>query len=237
MNRLSKWLHLTLTDFQNVMREQLLLFMFFIAPALQFLTGRFGVPWLAGYFPVIDEYRELALILLTVQICSGVGFVMASILLDEKDEGIHTAIRTLPVGTATFLAYRMSITTFITFLFSWSMITFGGLIALSAWKSCAVALLFALIAPVVTMVMATFSRNKVEGLAMFKVLNLILLIPVLGLFLAPPVQYVFGLIPMYWSYQYLADGTGQSSWWLIGLAYHLGLLALLFRIFNKRFYR
>ena len=234
-----KWLQLTLTDFRNVLREQLLWFMFIIAPVLQFLMAKFGVPWLIGYFPIIDDYREIALIFMTVQICSGIGFVMASILLDERDEEIHTAIRILPVSTAAFLAYRLGITTIITFLFSWAMITFSGLAGLSLQQSVAASLLFAIIAPIVTLAMASLSRNKVEGLAMFKVLNLILLVPVVGLFLVPPIQYAFGLIPMYWSYQYLASAGGRANGWLwfLGLGYHLVLLVALFRIFSRRFYR
>ena len=101
------------------------------------------------------------------------------------------------------------------------------------------ALLFALITPIVTMVMASFAQNKVEGLAIFKVLNLGLLLPILGLFLTPPFNYFFGLIPVYWSFLYLAGANDLDldSWiGLVAVGYHLLAIGGLFWFFHRRYY-
>ena len=234
---MNKWVLLSLTDFRNIIREQFLWFMLIVAPILQFLAIRFVVPWLILQFPALQEYRLAILILTTIQVCSGVGFVLASILLDEKDEDILTAVKTLPISVNHFLFYRLFVSTMITLAFSWTMVYFGGLIRYTLVQSLAAALLFALVAPIVTLLMATFARNKVEGLAAFKGVNAVLLLPVISLFVAAPLKYSFAIIPMYWTFQYLdVVAKGTSATWLLAVAIlvHFGVLSWLFRVFRSR---
>ncbi len=234
---MSKWLLLSITDLRNILREQFLWMMLIVAPILQFLMARYGVPWLTLQFPILSDYSVLIAIFLTVQVCSGIGFVVASIMLDEKDEALLTAIRTLPVSANSFLLFRLFGTTMITFLFAWAMIYAGGLTNYGLPASIAVAFLLALIAPTVTLLMATFARNKVEGLAAFKGINLVLLLPVISFFVVPPLKYLFAIIPMYWSFQYmnaLDEGIPAMGFLSIALLAHLATLGWLFKLFRKR---
>ena len=121
--------------------------MFFLAPVLQFLLARLLVPWLVEAFPVLAEYRLIILMLMALQVVTGIGFVAASIMLDEKDEGVLTAIRTLPLGAHTFLVSRLLGAVLIAFIFSLAMLGGTGLSALPGPTLPAAALLLALLTP------------------------------------------------------------------------------------------
>ena len=213
--------------------------MFFLAPVLQFLLARLLVPWLVEAFPVLAEYRLIILMLMALQVVTGIGFVAASIMLDEKDEGVLTAIRTLPLGAHTFLVSRLLGAVLIAFIFSLAMLGGTGLSALPGPTLPAAALLLALLTPLVALVLAGFARNKVEGLAIFKVLNLVLLLPVASLFLNSAARYALSIVPVYWTYQFIDgvnNGTLAAGYGLVALAFHLAVIAGLYRWFKRKIF-
>lgn len=234
-------LQLSITDFRQILREQLLWVMFFLAPVMQFLIARWLAPVLIDFFPVLDGYQYLIVGLLTVQVVTGIGFVVAMMLLDEKDDGVLTAIRVLPLRPEVFLLYRLLIATFIAWMFGFTMLYFSGLIELAPGKALLSAALFALLSPIVVLFMSSFGENKVEGLAMYKGINLVLTLPVISFFVPGHLAYLFGIIPDFWSFQLLSPETAhlQPVWLLIGIGVfcHLAVLAVLFVQFRERVFK
>jgi hypothetical protein len=234
---MSRILQLGLNDFRNIVREQILWVMFFFAPLLQFLLARLLVPRLEDAFPALADFRLVILMLMALQVVSGIGFVVASIMLDEKDEGVLTAIRTLPLGADTFLISRLLGAVLIAFVFSLAMLGGTGLVALPGPALPTAALLFALLTPTVALVLAGFARNKVEGLAIFKVLNLVLLLPVVSLFLSGVARYALSVIPVYWTYLFVdraSSGAGAAFYGLVALTFHSAVLIGLYHWFKRK---
>jgi hypothetical protein len=60
--------------------------------------------------------------------------------------------------------------------------------------------------------LAGFSSNKVEGLAAFKGINLVLIAPAAVMFIQGAWQYVFTVIPTYWLYQSLDLSAANQPW-------------------------
>jgi len=238
---LQKIILLSLSDFRQILREQLLWVMFIVAPTLQFLTALWLIPYLIGQFPVLDGYQSLMVSALSLQVVTGIGFVIAMMLLDEKDDDVLTAIRVLPLGARYFLTYRLLAATFIAFIFCFVMLYYSRLISISLGQALGGAGLFSLLSPMVTLFMSTFGDNKVEGLAMFKGINLVLLIPIVSFFLPPGWHYLLGFIPDFWSFHFVESAaTANSASWLnfiIGCLLHLLFIACLYFQFRKRVFK
>lgn len=230
-------LRLSISDFKNIFREQILYFMFIGAPVLQYVLFRWGLPWLVGQYPGVEPYTGLILALLTLQVVGGIGFVLASILLDERDDGVLTALRITPIGPNAFLFYRMFMGLLIAWVFAGIMLRWNGVVQLDWSVVLAGALLLAAMAPMIMLVMATFSRNKVEGLAMYKGINFVLMLPLAGVFLPDDWQPLFVFIPTHWTLRFLDHAYLEQAgnhFFLIGLPVHLAFLWLMVRQFRKR---
>ncbi|MCB0568250.1 MAG: hypothetical protein KDC66_00725 [Phaeodactylibacter sp.] len=232
-----KLLRLISLDFRMILREQMLWFMFWVAPAFQFAAVFLFLPVLERFFPVITAYRFLVLLLMTLQVVSSIGCVIAYMLLDERDEEALTAIRTMPIGVNTFLFYRLFIGTTAAFVFALLMLTASGIAHLHPAQAILGALLYAFTAPLATLAMATFAQNKVEGLAVYKVISLVLLLPAAGFFIGSAFKHVLGIIPVYWTFRFLAAADAGSAGipeLALALLAHLLVFAGLFRLFRRR---
>ena len=71
----------------------------------------------------------------------------------------------------------------------------------------------AAITPLVTLSMATFSQNKVEGLALYKGINLILILPAASFFMPEPWFWTLGAIPTFWTYWLLESFFRVETYW------------------------
>ena len=234
---MQKLLRLVDLDLRMIMREQMLWFMLFVVPGLQFSMALLLLPWLEGHFPVMADYRQLIVMLMTLQVVTSIGFVLASMLLDERDEQVLAALRAMPIGVITFIFYRLCIGTAMAVLFSYAMLSVPGLGGLSPASRLTAAFLFASAAPITTLALAAFSSNKVEGLAVYKGLSLILLIPAASFFIDSWLQYALGIVPVYWALHYL-DKTlaGEPATLELFMALLTHGLALwgLFSLFRRR---
>lgn len=234
-------IQLSLTDFRQILREQLLWVMFLVAPLAQFAIGRWLIPELVDSFLVFAGYQPLIAGVLTLQVVTGIGFVVAMMILDEKDDGVLSAIRVLPISPAAFLAYRLFMATLIGLVFAFGMLYFSGLTTLTVLPALMAALLFSLISPAVVLFMSTFGDNKVEGLAMYKGINLVLLLPIVSFFVPDGWRYAFGFIPDFWSF-YLVEALTVHhplSWLYLtgGILTHLLLIGILYVQFKRRVFR
>ena len=232
-----KLFRLAKLDFSMILREQMLWFMLFVVPGLQFSMVFLLLPWAEKRFLHLADYHLLILILMCLQVVSSIGFVLASMLLDERDEQILTALRAMPIGLNTFLFYRLGIGTFIAFLFAWAMLSTPGLEGLNLFQRLTAAFLFASVAPITMLALVAFSGNKVEGLAVYKALSLILLVPAGSFFLDSSITYLLGLIPVYWSMHYLDKvlaGQPAAIEFLLAVITHGVLLWGLLRFFRRR---
>jgi len=234
---MSHFLHLSLNDLRNILREKILWVMFLIAPLLQFIIARLALPWLTGAFPVLAPYEALILMLMTLQVVASISFVLSSMMLDERDEQVLSAIRVLPLSAASFLGYRLLGGSLIAALYAWCMLAGTGLVSFGLGPTLGGALYFALTMPIVALILATFARNKVEGLAIFKGLNLILMLPAFSLFIDSAARFLFAPVPLFWTFQFLSSAeAGAPAWGMFaaGLSLHGTLLYGLYRLFRKR---
>jgi fluoroquinolone transport system permease protein len=235
-------------DLRNIGRDSGISWMIFL-PLLTGLLVRWGAPALdvyvqanyafdiTPYYPPLLGYFFIGLAPMVFSVL--IGFV----LLDEQDDNTLTALQVTPLSLYGYLAYRIIFPIILTIIMVPFLFPFSRLSTLSGPESLLAAVAAAPIAPMFALYLASVAQNKVQGFALMKLSGLILLLPVFAYFTAPPLEYLFGLVPTYWPikvYWLLETGGSFSSVWpfiLVSWLYQGALIWLLAKRFYKKLHQ
>lgn len=145
------------------------------------------------------------------------GFIYGFIFLEEKEESIWQAVQVLPISGFMLVASRLVIGVLISTLVNFTILHYGGIIQLQVWKEFVIAIHFSLAAPLIALYIAAFARNKIEGLAQVKVINILVLLPAIIYFLPYKATFVTAVIPTFWSFRSLefADSLKEFAIFLL----------------------
>lgn len=226
-------------DLLNILRDPMLRLLIPAAPALA-IAVRLTLPQLtAALSSVVDLTQHGAVIigLLLVSNAVNMGIIVGFALLDERDEGILRAYAVTPLTLSGLLIHRAWMPTAVSLLLA--LLTAAILAPLSPlpapWLLAASALA-SLTAPLIAFALATLARNKVEGLAIGKLLGLVLIAPMIAASSGSPTMLLLGISPAYWAPELLspAPDLPRAAILTLGVALHLAALAALQRTFTRR---
>lgn len=228
-------------DAKSVIRDGLLLTLILV-PAFLTAAARFGVPpltaWLERTYGFdLSPYYPLILSLLAVQPPTIVGILVGFLLLDERDERTLTALAVTPLGAPAYLAYRLGLPLVLGCVITVLSVMLAGLVSFTPTALAAIGTVSMLTAPITTLVLGVFAANKVAGLALQKFLSGIFSLPLLAYFTAPPLQYLFAVLPPYWPMKLIwvaAEGAPMAPWLIGGLLVNGIAAGALIRLFRKR---
>jgi fluoroquinolone transport system permease protein len=125
-----------------------------------------------------------------------IGWVSGFLLLEDRDDGLLVAFDVTPVGKSGLLAYRLTIAALLTAAVT-LVATQLLLPAATVWLRFLLVALVALDAAIVAATLLAVARNKVEGLAVAKLLNLAAVAP-LAAAIPSEARFAFGVVPTYW---------------------------------------
>lgn len=168
------------------------------------------------------------------------GAVLALQLLDERDQNTLAALRVTPLPPATYPAYRAGLTIALTtFSVLASLAISGQANTQTLAMSVPIALMAGLLAPILGFVMSSLGRNKIEGLAVMRVIGLaVFTVPMIPFFiLDSPWQLAFGVLPAYWPVRAFWSAFDGGSFWpyvAAGLLYNAALVVMLLRVITRR---
>lgn len=232
MNQL---LTLSLNDFRRVFRDPMLRVVLFL-PLLVIAFAVWVIPFIFSVYPEVKSYRYIILMAAGLQTATLFGFISGFTFLEEKDEQVFSALRVLPIAAHTLLGVRMLLGGSITLVTNVALFSLVDWVPMSPAQLFLTALQYALLVPVLTLALATFARNKVEGLAQFKVYNLVVMLPLLLYFLPLRPLHVLAVVPTYWTFRSIeAIHTGDHYYLFAGggcIAYAVALVVLT-RIFER----
>lgn len=186
-----------------LMRRDPMLILLMVAPFFAGGVIGIGLPYLAPvlmdafafdltpWYPVFDM-----LMLMLAPLMAGMltGFLM----LDERDEGVGYYILVTPADGIWYLFSRLG------FPIAWSlMITplLSSLFSLSGialWRVACMAAIGGMAGSAQALLLLAFAKNKVEGLAISKIMGILLLPVFVPLFVTAPWGYGFGVFPAFW---------------------------------------
>jgi len=133
------------------------------------------------------------------------GNVLGFALIEEREQGTWLLLRVLPVEEKTLFAYLGLSTSLIAWCVSLlAALVYGHPIA-HVGAFLLMTAVTSLTAPITMLVLAATARNKIEGLAVTKIFNLVTMVPAV-VFVAPPSwQLLAAWCPWYWAYLGLLD--------------------------------
>lgn len=238
--RRSPLLALAAADLRGLWRDPMLLFMTAYAVFLA-LIGRWLIPWLVDSAPFpfdLSPYVVLILTFLAIQTGPLVlGAVSGLILLDERDDGALTALRVTALPMNHYALYRAGLPTLLCALVCVVAVWFVGIVDAPPHRIAVVALLTGIEAPLFALFLASFANNKVEGLALGKIMGVFMFPPMVAWFVEPPWQWLFGIVPTFWPAAAFWQAMAPDGWfWTVavaGIATHLVALGYLLRRFRR----
>lgn len=233
---MNRFILLSRNDFRMIFRDPMLKGLLF-APLLVILLVIFLLPSINAQFPAFKAYNYIVLMGAGVQAATMFGFITGFIFLEEKDENVFLALKTMPVSGRFFISSRMAITVLIAFIFNWALLHFSDLVEMTWTYEIALALQFSFLAPLLALAVANFAANKIEGLAQFKIYNLLVTLPLIIYFLDFKALHLLGFLPSYWTFrsvEMLETGGPFGMFYWIGWAVYGVMLIVLIRIFEKR---
>ena len=232
-----QFLRLIRSDAQNVSRDPIMMLMIglgFLAPILLVFFRENMDYWAAETLAIPDLSRYVA-VLAVVAPAVMIGWVAGFLLLEDRDDGPLLAMETTPVGKIGFIAYRLFVAAILTA--SISLIASMMVLDITWPIRLCFSVLVGLDGAIVALILLALARNKVEGLALSKLINIGLLIPLLAI-IPSALRYVGGIFPTYWLGEMFvwsdAAPAGLILSLLIGLAVHVIWLVGMARLTARR---
>jgi hypothetical protein len=207
-------------DFKNIRRDPTLSMLLFV-PVIMLAVVRYLVPVVNNYIPGTERYYPVILAVFTLLTASFPGFIIAFIILDEKDQNLLPVIRITPVSISGFLLARLGYMSVLSLFSSCLLLLFNGLKEFTCWQILQLSVLSLLNAPVILLLMSAIAKNKIEGMTFIKAANVLLIIPVLIMFTNNVFVNILALLPAYWVYAYMVPGYNHY------LIFFLGIVVLL----------
>jgi len=204
---------------------------------MQFIFPLIAPMILEGWTVDIAPYYSMTGIFFMMLIPMMMGMVYGFILLDERDQGVITAISVTPAGKSGYLKLRLGLPTLLSLGF---VILFQVLLglneALKLLQIVSISVVIASQALLLLLFLGAFADNKVMGMAISKGFGLILLGPALDFILPGSLKWIGAYSPLFWASRSFLSTDAKMFWlyFVISLIIHGMLIWGLLRKFSNR---
>ena len=232
---------LALADLRNWVRDPMLLIAA-VGPLVLATIIRFGTPTVADMaMPVIalSSYYPVIAGSMAVFGPSIYGFIVGMFVLEDREQGVLTAYRVSPLSIRGYLLYRGATAYALSLMATFPALAAIGLVPVSPTVLIGTVVVGALSGPVLTLAFGTLASNSIEGLALGKLVNVVVLVPAVVIAVVPePLQFAAGVFPTYWPVKLFVAGTTDEPVWplylFVGVVAHLFAFVWLGRKFAQR---
>jgi len=238
-----KLIKFTIADIRNIVRDPMqtltaaapliiiVVLRIFLSVAREQVIQFFDYDIISDY-PIIISFFSLLIPMM-------VGLVIGFIILDERDESMINYYAVTPLTKRGYLVFRMTVPIVFTFLVSVVFyLALYDIYAINMLNLLIVSMLLALQSPVFSFLMASFASNKVEGLAIGKLLGMMIVPPIANYFIVSKWSILFFIVPQTWVSAII---TGKNIGFLnlpmivfCALLIHISIIIFCIRIFVKK---
>ena len=225
---------LSITDFKLIFRDSSLR-IFLAMPLLIIAIVLLAVPALIEEYPIVQDYVSYVLMGASLQTSTMFGFIYSMVLIHEKDIQVAKVYGILPVSKKGFIATRQVIPFVLSALVTFLLLQVQPFYIFRLEDIILFSLLCGLFAPLLTLSVTLFSKNKMIGMTWFKLMNLLVSVPLVGFFI-PCCAWAFAIIPTYWVFETLNRMVLGEMILIpvtIGFVASIGLLYFLIWRFSK----
>ncbi|MEM1138161.1 MAG: hypothetical protein AAGI07_20200 [Bacteroidota bacterium] len=228
-------IRLTVSDFKLIFRDPSLR-IFLVMPVLIFLVVDLLVPYLIKQYEVVNEYVPYVLMSSVTQVSQMFGFIYGMVLIDEKDTQVAKIYGVLPISKKGYVLIRLIIPIFLSIGITWLLLITLPFYQLSLVDTLVLSTAIGLITAVYPLIVSILSKNKMEGMTWIKIINLLMIIPVVSYFLPENFSLFFGVFPSYWIFEALNQIIVEKAFigfLVLGTIYLIVLLFITIRKFSK----
>ena len=241
LGKQSAWTGLLAADIRNWIRDPML-GIAAIGPFVLAVVIRYGTPVVTEMAEPMFALEPFYPVIAGSMVVFGpsiYGFVIGMFILEDREQGVLTAYRTSPLSVHGYLLYRGTTAYVLSVLATLPALAVIGLVEVPLAVLGGSVMVGALGGPIIAFVFATLASNSIEGIALSKLVNLIVLGPAVAVALVPePLQFAAGILPTYWPVKAVVAGVSGNSFWALfllgGLVVHLLGIAALGRWFASR---
>ena len=232
-------------DMKNIRRDSLLMWIPLL-PFVMALMLRLAIPkltiWADAEFGVdMTSIYPLLMSSFVMLVPLLAGMMTGFLLLDERDDRVLTALLVTPLPLRGYLFYRLSLPMLLGVIMTIISYPIAGLIPMSLGNLIVVSLMMSFSAPILALVLATLASNKVVGFTVMKMVNGVMMIPMLAFFIDSAWANLAGIIPAYWGlkvFWLIAEGdSNYGVYALIGIIANVIVLWWLLRQFQRVLHR
>jgi fluoroquinolone transport system permease protein len=222
---------LLVADSRNILRDDMLKYLM-PYPIILGLALRWLIPFaqdgLQDQYDIVPLYPLLVSYFGTLIAPTISGLLIGFLLIDERDTGTLSAIEVTPFASYAYFAYRLTVPMALALVSTFIVIPLMGILQVDMASTLAIALLASLGAPIMSLVLVTFSANKVQGLAVMKAASLLMSAPFIAWFVPTPWQWLFGIFPSFWPVKaFWTAQAGGDWWWMMGAGVIVALIWLI----------
>lgn len=227
-------------DFRNVYRDPTLLAAA-VAPLIFLIVNLLGVPFITSYIDArwgvdITLFHRIIVLFFVFIISMIYGMISAFIILDEKDEAIISFIHITPFSLSGYMLYRLGFA-FLSSSFGVSILSITFLLKgdLSVFESFFLICIVPMESIFMALFIVSFAKNKVEGLALSKLVGIIPFSAIGAYLIVGNVKYLLAIFPPFWVIQ--AVEAEEFKYVLLfvfmSILIHLVYIKFLFKKFRK----
>lgn len=223
-------------ELKNMIRDKMYAF-FLVYPIIISVVSYFLIPYLKDINPLASDITFLALLLMNSFIF---GVVTSFTLLDDQDDNVLLSLKITPISVRLYVLFKL-LMSYVFGIISTLLI----LISVDYFTQTRLLdIIFILIlapiqGPILAMLIASISRNKVEGFVIMKLSGLILMVPIAALFLTDWKELLISIFPGFWtarlfSMQFMPlDYFLKESYiyFILGICVNLLIFVLLYKLY------
>lgn len=231
---------LAVADLRNWLRDPLLIYIG-LSPFLIGLLVRYGFEPLNAAVDFVDlaAYTPELVAALMFTPAGTLGFAAGFFMLEDREQGVLQALRATPLTGRGYLAYRGVVFLGLAVASTLVMVPLVDLAVFPPIPFVLISVVAALHTAIAGLLMASLAANTVEGVAVSKLLGILIIGPVAAIALVDgPLQFVASVFPPFWASKAtvaILDGTGGVYPLLaIGAGYQILLIGGLLRLFASR---
>jgi len=227
----------SISDFKLIFRDRSLR-LFLIFPFFLILIINYALPYLVELHEAALEFIPYIIMGAAMQTSTMFGFIYSMVFIDEKDTHVASVYGILPISKIWFIIFRLFLAFLYSVAFTFLLLYLQPFYQFLKLDILLVSILTGIVGPAFAVAVSNLSSNKMAGMTWFKLINLLIMLPILAFFV-PAHSFWFGIIPTHWVFQGINNliiGQPFFRGILIGIFYSLMLTSMLSHYFSKNHY-
>jgi len=213
--------------------------MILVAPFIMGTIFKFGIPFLelklTTYFDkeyILTDYYLLFDLLLVVLTPYFISFAASMTMLDEYDLNLINHLSVTPLGKRGYLISRIILPLLIAYFMALFILYVFSISTWTLLMMLLISFLTCLLSLTSTLIVFSYSKNKIEGLALAKLSGIIMIGMFVPFFLEKDVEYFFMFLPSLWIGKFTIDMN--AMYFIFALLSVLIWIFILYKKFIKK---